>query len=65
MRIEFKPDNVLNMKFDNLIIELQTQYSLCTVYRPGSLIGQRLGSFLYKGMTITEFLNVIKKLNEL
>jgi len=65
MRIEFKPDNVLNMKFDNLIIELQTQYCLCTVYRPGSRIGERLGAFLYKGMTATEFFDEIRKLSEL
>jgi len=62
MKIEFKPDNVVNMKFDNLVIELQTQNGLCTVYRPGSLIGQRLGAFLYKGMGVTEFFNEIEKL---
>jgi len=64
MKIEFMQD-VINLKTDNLVIELQEKYKLCTVYRPNSVIGQRLGSFLYKGMTITEFLNEIKKLAEL
>lgn len=61
MKIEIKSGRVQNLIFDNLVVELQTDLSLCTIYKPHSVMGERLGAFLYKDMKAPEFFNEVAK----
>ena len=44
---------VIKINYKDLFIELE--HELATVFKPGKIMGEKLGAFYTKSMTITEF----------
>lgn len=52
--------NIWEFTTAGLVVELDRKEKLATIYKPNSVMGEKIGTFSYQDMTMSEFL---KRLN--
>jgi len=49
----------IEIHYKGLIVEVYPKAKLCVVFKPGKVMGEKLVSFTYSNMTLTELFNKI------